>query len=127
MTLSYRHRTTYENTVLARQIVELLNEAHQLDKTAVNRLCEHRVECNDALAAHSTIQVAKAHGSNTCGAAVLVEKYKVGLLGILNGICGVDENVQGFIEAVYDDNDHSNLLGFQLSKQARKWLRVDPV
>lgn len=123
---SYKTRSTYENVVLAGQIVELMNEALKLDPRAVSQLLEHRVDCTEALAEHATIQTVKEHVSNTSGAAVLVSQYKVGLLGILNGICGVGDDVRGFIEAVYYDHDASKVAGFQLSSQARVWLTAGP-
>lgn len=65
---------------LAERIVKLLNELTELDPHAMGRLVETRLECNKDLAHHHTVQVRFQDGS-----------YKVGLLGILNGLVGVVE------------------------------------
>lgn len=57
------------------QIVNLLNEAAQLDPRCVRDLIEHRVPCNAGLAEHPTIQVFPVNGQDC-----------VGLLGFMNGL-----------------------------------------
>lgn len=76
----------------------VLNEAVTLDRNAVDMLCEHRVECNDALADHPTIQVAGLPG----------QIAHVGMIGIINGIC---ERITGRRVAADYDTD-GNLLKF---------------
>lgn len=88
------------NQKLAKQIVEFLNEIFKIDPAAVISLVETRFACNDKMADHSTVQVAES----TSG-------YVVGLLGILNGICGVQENGMGFIAVIYEDD---KIVGFKL-------------
>ena len=79
------------------QAVKVLNEAIESDPIAMNQLINSRVMCNAALADHPSIQVGKD--------TRYTEVWWVGLLGIINGIFGVDENGWGFIEAeVRDDN-----------------------
>lgn len=63
---------------MARRIVALLNGALELDRPAVAALVANRAPCNEALADHPTIQVNAQHGG-----------YFVGMLGVLNGACGV--------------------------------------
>ena len=70
---------------IARRIVELMNEALALDPKAVAALCGHRVTCNVELTGHESIQVRLVPGDHP------ERGYQVGLLGILNGIAGVDE------------------------------------
>lgn len=122
MTKSYLTRTNGDKALLAVQVIELLNDAFELDKTAINKLMETRVECNKALAWHPTIQSVPEQVSNTSGAAILTTVYKVSILGLLNGIIGVDTTNRGVLEAVYSDSDPSKLLGFQLGPTGRKWL-----
>lgn len=71
-------------------VVKLLNEMVKLDRKAVDDLISHRATCNEELSKHRTVQVRKI-GRN----------YQVGLLGVLNGIFGVDERDRGIIAAVY--------------------------
>lgn len=79
--------------------IALLNDAYASDPGAMARLVEARVPCNEELADHPTVQV--GHRNNS---------YTVGLMGIINGLFGVDVRGNGIIAASYDDN--SNLTGF---------------
>lgn len=63
---------------LADRIIDLMNEALKLDPEAVTALIGSRVPCNEALADHPTIQT----GMLEC-------RRLVGMLGFLNGLCGV--------------------------------------
>lgn len=75
---------------LAAQVVALLNEAFALDPEAINALVNTRVRCNEALGEHPTIQCGiDAEGHTT-----------IGLLGILNGLVGVDDVGYGAVAAV---------------------------
>ena len=77
---------------LAEQICDLMNELIAIDRPAVAAMLANRTPCNKALADHSTVQVASRHGG-----------YDVGILGILNGLCGIHEDGNGAICAVFDD------------------------
>jgi hypothetical protein len=86
---------TMEADQVYKTFLDTLNEAIKADRDAVDMLCEHRVECNDELADHPTIQV--------CGNPTVV-----GMIGIINGIC---ERLTGKrVAADYDES--GNLLGF---------------
>lgn len=76
-------------------IIDFLNELIVLDRDAISALINTRVPCNKQFSEHETIQVLA--GEN--------ETYSVGLLGILNGLCGVDENGWGFIVAEVNEKD----------------------
>ncbi len=93
---------------LATRLITLLNEALALDPKAIEALVETRVPCNDALADHPTIQVSVEPGSDA----------KVGLLGILNGLCGTDASGWGPLAAEFDDS--GNLSKFCLWSSAKK-------
>lgn len=62
------------------QAVELLNSAVESDRSAMGLLLANKVSCNDALADHETIVVGRQHGTHV-----------VGLMGIINGLFGFDE------------------------------------
>lgn len=79
-----------KESVTIDEAIALLNEAVDLDADAMHRLVNKRVRCNAALADHPAIQVLNSAPS------------AVGLLGILNGLFGVDERGWGAITAVYD-------------------------
>ena len=85
---------------LAARIVNLLNEVCETDRGAIDALVSHRVPCNESLAEHPTVQVGPA--LNDVGPDVSFG-YVVGLCGILNGLCGVDENGWGLIAYVQDE------------------------
>lgn len=81
--------------VNAEHAVRVLNRIHAADPTVLPTLIAHRVECNSTLAADPTVQVGCDHAGGP---------YKVGLLGIINGIFGIREpDGSGYIGAEYDD------------------------
>lgn len=80
------------------EAIEVLNRIHQADPSVLPALIVHRVPCNRALADDPTVQVGAPPGEAD-------GPFEVGLLGIVNGLFGVDERSWGFIAAVYDD-DH---------------------
>lgn len=81
-------------------VIELLNECILLDRPAIGALIANRVPCNQPLADHPTVQVMAQHGG-----------FHVGMLGILNGFFGGDEDGWGPITFVFDDS--GNLLRVQ--------------
>ena len=80
------------------EVLTILNEAHADDPKAMDALIKARVNCNDKLADHPTIQIGVHHNG-----------YSVGLLGILNGLFGIDSKGSGCIAASYDGD---KLIGF---------------
>jgi hypothetical protein len=92
---------------LAARVVAFLNELLECDRPAVAALIANRIPCNARLANHPSVQVAAQHGG-----------YHVGLLGILNGLCGVREDNYGLIAAVFEDVDsptkHRDLARFEV-------------
>lgn len=85
-------------------IIDLLNEALAQDRIAIEKLVQSRVSCNKYLAGHPTIQI----GHNRT----------VGLLGILNGICGTYDHGPkkgwGPIAADVEEKDHKRIKCFIL-------------
>jgi hypothetical protein len=82
------------------EVVEVLNEALKLDAAAITKLVNMRVPCNEKLAKHPTIQVAKDKDST-----------KVGMLGIINGIFGANGN-----DYIYADGDFDTKGNFVVKK-----------
>jgi len=80
-----------QETISVEQTLEFLNEALKTDPDAVQRLFEKKAVCNDAMAGHPTIQVDCADKGFP----------KFGVLGLLNGLFGIDEKGWGAIAAVY--------------------------
>lgn len=80
---------------LIQRVVDLMNEALEADQTAISNLINHRVPCNETLADHPTIQ---------CGirSPAALSDTTVGLLGILNGICGIKPDGYGYVYACMD-------------------------
>jgi len=78
---------------IADQIAQLMNEMLAADAQAVHRLINTRVRCNRALAAHPTIQVATIEGGH-------YTNHEVGMLGVLNGIAGLDRRVVACVDDV---------------------------
>jgi hypothetical protein len=90
------------------EVISLLNEVYKLDPELAEKIVELRAHCNESIAAHPTIQVAKVQG-----------EYLVGILGILNGLCGKDEDGYGYIAAMYDDK--GLLTGFKSRKKVENF------
>jgi|ERR1035437_5064595 hypothetical protein len=65
--------------VTPQELVDFLNELVVLDREAMRDIIYARVECNEALANHPTVQVATYDRF----------PYALGLLGVLNGLFGV--------------------------------------
>lgn len=72
----------------ADEVCDLLNEALNMDPNCINDLVSHRVQCNDKIANHPTIQVRQ----------YIDDKYpKLGLIGLINGMFGIREDGMGAI------------------------------
>lgn len=69
--------------------IEVLNRVHSADPTVLRTLIKFRVPCNAAVANDPSVQV--------------TPDTTVGVLGVLNGIFGIDGNGRGPIAAHYDD------------------------
>jgi len=84
-----------KKSVTPRAVVKLLNEMLEIDPRATRLLANMRVACNKSLENHPTIQV---------GAYKKSDKPGVGIIGVLNGLFGIDSSGFGPIVAVYDDD-----------------------
>ena len=95
----------YSKASFAERICDLLNALIELDRPAVAALIANRVPCNRLMADHPTVQVYAQNGG-----------HHVGLLGILNGLCGVRENSFGLINAIFDKEgaELRDLVGFEV-------------
>jgi len=94
-----------KETVTIDDFIKLLNELIALDKPAIGSLIANRIPCNEALAKHPTVQVSAQHGG-----------FYVGLLGIFNGLFGVDDKGYGPIALEFEDNPKgqaNNLIRFK--------------
>lgn len=97
---------TGEETVAVKDIIATLNEIHKLDSELTTNMVLHRFPCNAEIKNHKTVQ---AH----CYGDASVESPKVGLLGILNGLVGIDKNHFGAIAGDFEKKG-GKLLGFKL-------------
>jgi len=96
---------TGEETIVVKDVIAMLNEMHQLDPKLMTDMVLHRFPCNEGIKNHKTVQV---HGDASVGAP------KVGLLGVLNGILGIDRNHFGPV-AAYFEKENGKLLGFKMT------------
>ncbi len=81
----------------ANKIVEFLNDLLEYDRAAVAALVAGRVICNQKMADHPTVQV---HSQK--------DGFHIGLLGILNGLCGIKKNGYGLIVAHFGNDPKSS-------------------
>jgi hypothetical protein len=91
-------------TVTIESVCETLNSLLELEPETMQSLLAFRVECGQAMAEHETVQV-KDEGAG---------KYTVGILGLLNGVFGKDENGNGNLCAMYSNG---KLAGFRRTPQ----------
>lgn len=84
-----------KRSVTLDDVSSLLNELIKIDPWCMHRLFEARVACNKTLADHPTVQVQPGDDNRT---------WEVGILGILNGLFGVDELFSGAFAGVYSDD-----------------------
>lgn len=87
------------------EAIDVLNRIHAADPIVLQTLIDYRVPCNDAVANDPTVQVGIGKDPT-----VPDNGTWVGLLGIINGLFGTNNNGAGFIFANYDDD--RNLVGF---------------
>lgn len=97
-------------------VINFMNEVLEKDPDAIKGLIEHRVGCNEDLMNHDTVQV--LCDSNEEGKPI---NPTVGLLGVLNGLIGKDEETGwGFMAAEFDED--GNLHRFVRTPQTIKKL-----
>jgi len=82
------------NSVTPDDAIRYLNELIEIDRPAMAALIANRVPCNQAMADHPTVQVRAQHGG-----------FTVGMVGILNGMFGIDEDGFGPIVWIFKDGD----------------------
>lgn len=95
--------------------VNVLNEALRRDPSAIQALFAHRVPCNSALAQDPTIQVAQEGEAVPGGRSH--SSWSLGMMGLLNGLFGIDERGWGHICGRWD-TESGTLLGFELTDSA---------
>lgn len=78
------------------EFIGKLNEFLLLDPDAFEAIFTHRVRCNEFVARHETIQVGKTRGGY----------YRLSIVGLLNGVFGIDENGSGDLCGVYDEQNN---------------------
>ncbi|SRR6266705_4167600 len=76
-------------------IIQYLNSLIALDSQAISKLIDIRVPVNKEFLKHDTVQILQRGTEEN-------PENVVGLLGILNGLCGVDEEGYGYIVAECD-------------------------
>jgi hypothetical protein len=85
------------NVVTVDDLVRFLNELLAIDRDAVSALFTHYIPCNEALLKHPTVQVATAKDETSFKPVDGAHPGFVGVLGILNGLFGIDERGSGFV------------------------------
>lgn len=83
-----------KKTVLINDVIDLLNEMLRIDRKAITTLINNRVPCNEILVNHKTIQVDNS-----------TDIPQVGILGLLNGLFGIDDKNGAGPIACYVDSE----------------------
>lgn len=86
------------------ELCEFMNELIKLDPEGINRLVRARVQINNDLAEHPTVQVGTIRDTNQ-----EVVGYDLGLMGILNGLFGTYDDGRragwGCIQYTWNTNE----------------------
>lgn len=104
-----------KETITVDDAIALLNSMVKADPKATEALVEQRIPCNEALAEHPTIQVVGGEGPNP---------PKVGLLGVINGMFGIDDQGWGPIAAQFKGDSAENLGPLTGFGKAENFKRV---
>ena len=111
------------STVTPQAAVEFLNQLNRLDPRTMYQLCAGtlRAHCNEAMANHPTVQCLDLQACvMPSGYPRSGHRYEVGLVGILNGLFGVDQFKYGPIVMVFD-SEIQNIPRFETREN---WVRV---
>jgi len=101
---------TGDETIVVKDVIAMLNEIQQLDPELMTNMVLHRFPCKTEIRDHKAVQ-AHCHGDAS------LDNPKVGLIGLLNGLIGIDRNHFGAIAAEFKNRgeDPRPLLGFKLT------------
>lgn len=95
-----------KESVTLKETVEFLNSLIKVDSSAINALFSSRISCNEEMANHETVQVMARDGF-----------FQVGMIGVLNGLFGIDKSGWGHIIADYEDG---KITKFNMLKSTTK-------
>jgi hypothetical protein len=87
-------------SVKPQDAIALLNEASKLDRVSIRKLVGYRVFCNFDLADHPTISVDTTESGDPL----------IGMLGIINGLFGVDDEACGPVIASIPEDSAAPVL-----------------
>lgn len=100
---------------ILRRAVAVLNRALEADPEAVTALVNTRVSCNEVLADDPTVQVGLFEEGIEGGQVHRV--YRLGPLGLINGLLGVDEDHWGYIYAEGDITEPELIERFGIDEE----------
>ena len=90
------------------EAVTFLNDLLKEDQNALGDLLHLRVPCNLDMANHPTVQVSGRKGD--------MPPYRIGFLGILNGMFGIHERTgYGIITAIINDEEPHEIQYFRIT------------
>jgi len=79
-------------------VCKLFNDLLEKDPDCVKQLVTQRVRCNRDVADHPTVQVTNYEKDD--------KTFSVGILGVINGLFGMNENGDGMFGMEIDDDDN---------------------
>ena len=90
-------------SINAANAVDALNSMLDADHLAIRRLTLHREPTNEDMAHHPTAQVhVRTHRFMNPSIHLDPPELYIGMLGVINGIFGVDESGHGFIGVIVE-------------------------
>lgn len=106
----------YKVFVQPQDVCDLLNELLKLDYDCIENLIDNGVLCNNKIANHPTVQVKDIEVYDKQTISTL------GIIGVINGLFGVDDNNTGAI--CYEIDDKTGMITcFKLTENYKKWLK----
>jgi len=105
-----------KQSITITEVINYLNELADIDREAIRNLVNARVRCTETLSVHPTAQVGIVNATEGT--------YEIGMLGLLNGVFGVDEQGYGPIMAMF--SEEGALIGFRRMSDALPERTVEP-
>lgn len=101
---------------LARKVVRLLDHLIRIDPDGMTALIHARVPCNRAMVDHPSVQVDGETWTSPSGAKSTCPT--LGIIGLLNGLCGSLEDGYGPVSVVLDEKGKA--VGAKLTAESRR-------
>lgn len=99
-----------KESVTPQEVLDFLNSLMEVDPATMNSIFSARFQCNDAMLNHPTVQCGRL--SETIG--------EVGVIGILNGLFGIDKEGWGVFAMSMENDRPSVITAFKDTRETKR-------